>query len=283
MKELTKGEMEPLKKLEIAIFCMLLISMLSLVGTVAAPNADFTHTTYLSDTEPTVDGTYAEGDEWIASAPEAFGTNGVFRDTWSMGDVVKANLLIETADGTDDPGDYWVVCFDSTEDGGATEPDGGSAPKTNDYKFVVTGHGGAATVQWYKGTGSGWTEIATPAVEVFAQAQSLTPYTPKIGTPHYVLEVSIDKTDTSLGTVIMGYNWGQYVAYYDATSDTTQQWPPAASPDNPDSWGYIVYEFGANPTPDVPEGIGIVALLLTSSVAASGIVLLRKKQRIAHL
>jgi len=269
-----------------AIFCVLLLFALAFVGTVAAPNAAFTHTTYLSETEPTIDGTYAEGADWVASAPETFGTNGIFRDEWTMGEPVKANLLIETADATNDAGDYWVVCFDSTEDGGATEPDGGAAPKTNDYKFVVTGHGATATVEWFKGTGTGWTTIATPSEAIFAQAQSLTPYTPKIGTPHYVLEFAIDKTDTSLGTVIMGYNWGQYIAYYDAHDggDGLQTWPPApASADVPDSWGYIVYEFAANPLPDIPEGIGIVALLVASSVAASGVVLLRKRQRIANI
>ena len=172
----------------------------------------------------------------------------------------------------------------STEDGGETPPDGGAAPKTNDYKLVVTGHGASATVEWFKGSGTGWSPVATPGEEVFAQAQTLAPYTPKIGTPHYVLEMHIEKTDTSLGTVIMGYTWAQYVAYYDASTATLQSWPPApASADVPDSWGYIPYEMAANPEPDVPEGIGLVAMLAMSSVAAAGMVLLRKRQKIESL
>jgi hypothetical protein len=280
-----KGEKKPMKKLGIFIFCVLALFVLAFVGSAgAAGNAAFTHTNYLSSTEPTIDGTYAPGAEWLESGTQYFGTNGIFRDEWTMGTPVKANLLIETTDNTNDAGDYWVVCWDSTADGGATEPNGGAHPQTDDYKLVITGHD-APTVQWYKGTGTAWATVASPAAAVFTQAQSLS-VTPKIGTPHYVLEFFIDKTDTSLGTVIMGYNWDQYTAYYDAHAggNGLQSWPPAnatppGSADVPDSWGYIPYAFNANPTPDVPENIGIAVMLAVSSVAVAGVVLLRKLQK----
>jgi hypothetical protein len=114
----------------------------------------------------------------------------------------------------------------------------------------------------------------------------LRPYTPKIGTQHYVLELTIDKSDTSLGSVPMGYTWAQFVSYFDAHAggNGLQQWPPApASANVPDSWGYITYESAANPTPDLPEGIGLVVMLGVSSVAAVGAVLLRKRTKIANL
>lgn len=275
-----------MKKIGIAIFCVISLFVLSLAGNAIAYNAAFTHILYQSDAAPTVDGTYAPGAEWLASGTQTFGTNGIFRDMWTMSPNL-ACLLIETADNTNDAGDYWVVCYDSTESGGATEPDGGTAPKTNDYKLVVTGHGASATVQWFKGTGTAWS--TTPATGVSAglltQAQSLS-VTPKIGTPHYVLELYIDKSDTSLGTVPMGYTWANYIAYYDAHAGGygLQQWPPApASANVPDGWGFITYESAPNPTPDVPEGISIVAMLTVSSVAMVGAVLLRKRQKMANL
>jgi hypothetical protein len=137
----------------------------------------------------------------------------VFSETIGLWTQTFFCLLIETADGTNDAGDHWVICWDSTESGGTTEPDGGPSPKTNDYKLVVTGHGASATVQWFKGTGTGWsTTPVTPAEGVLLQAQSLAPYTPKIGTPHYVLEMAIAKLDDSLGTPLMGYTWATYIA-----------------------------------------------------------------------
>ena len=269
-----------MSKLGIAIFFVLSLFALSLVGIAAAYNAAFTHTLYQAEASPTIDGTYAVGAEWLASGTQTFGTNGVFRDMWTMTPNL-ACLLIETADSTNDAGDYWVVCYDSTEAGAATEPDGGTAPKTNDYKLVVTGHGASATVQWFKGTGTGWsTTPATVAAGLLTQAQSLSA-TPMIGTPHYVLELYVDKSDTSLGTVPMGYTWAQYVAYYDAHDggNGLQQWPPTpASANVPDGWGYITYVQEPNPIPNIPEGIGIVVVLSVSSVAIAGGLLLRKRQ-----
>ena len=272
-----------MKKLGIAIFCMLSLFALTLAGNAAAYNAAYTHTLYQADAPPVIDGTYSLNADWIASLATNFGTNGIFRDEWTM-TPNYACLLIETADATNDPGDYWIICYDSTDAGGATEPDGGTAPKANDYKLVVTGHGATATVQWYKGTGTGWTTV-TPSSALLTQAQSLSA-TPRIGTPHYVLELYIDKSDTSLGTVPMGYTWAQYVGYFDAHTGGygLQSWPPAnatppGSPNVPDSWGYIPYETGAVPTPDIPESISIVAMLSVSTVAIAGVALLRKRQR----
>jgi hypothetical protein len=272
-----------MSKLRIATFCIVSLFAISLLETVAAPNYDFTHIIYQSDTPPTIDGTYIMGAEWGASLAQPFGTNGVWRDEWTLSPNY-ACLLIETADTTDDAGDYWVVCYDSTAAGQDTAPNGGATPQSDDYKLVVMGHGAAATVEWYKGTGTGWTSV-TPAVSLLTQAQSLTA-TPILGTPHYVLEIQVDKADTSLGTVPMGYTWGQYVAYFDAHEGGfgLQSWPPASadppgSEDVPDSWGYISYEMGANPAPDVPEGISIVAALSLSSVTIVGGLLLRKRRR----
>jgi hypothetical protein len=273
-----------MKKTGIVISCVLLLFVLAFAGTVSAYNADYTHTNYLSDVKPTADGTYIVDDEWIASGTQTFGTNGMFNDEWCMPEGVWACLLIETEDGTDDAEDQWVICYDSTDEGGETEPDGGTAPQTNDYKLVITGHGTGATVEWYKGTGTDWALATTPPDStVFEYGQSLTT-TPRIEADHYVLELCIEKQDTTMGTVIMGYNWAQFVSYYDEDTGETQQWPPEpASADVPDSWGYIVYEFAANPEPSIPETTGFVVMLALSSVAATAAVLLRKRTKIANL
>ena len=278
-----------MKKRGIVIFCLLLLFVLVFAGNARAYNADYTHTNYYSgEIKPTIDGTYIVDDEWISSATQTFGANGIFIDEWCIpegfGGPTWACLLIETADATDDAEDQWVICFDSTDEGGETDPDGGTAPQTNDYKVVITGHGATATVQWYKGTGTGWDPATTPAETVFQQAQSLTA-TPMIDTPHYVLELCIEKQDTdTFGTVIMGYNWGQFVSYYDEDTGETQQWPPAdatpaGSPDVPDNWGYIAYAFEANPEPSIPENVGFVVMLAVSSVAATAAVFLRKRKK----
>ncbi len=267
------GESMEMKHSFIAVFGIIfLCGLINLAAIATAYNAAFTHTLYQTDSPPTIDGTYTTA-EWAASGPQRFGTTGVFRDMWTMSPNL-ACLLIETADTTNDAGDYWVICYDSTAAGGATEPNGGPAPQTDDYKLVITGHDASATVQWFKGTGTAWS--TTPATGVSAglltQKQSLSA-TPAWVTPHYVLELYIDKSDTSLGTVPMGYTWAQFVGYYDAHAGGAglQQWPPTpASVNVPNGWGYITYESNAAPSPSfptIPEGLTIGTVVLMSFVA----------------
>lgn len=255
-----------MKKVGIFIFCLLSLSVLIFAGTVAAPNYDIEHYLFQGEVEPTVDGTYSPNGEWDASGTQTFGTDGIFRDYWVM-DPNLLCLLIETGDTTDDPGDYWIMCWDSTYEGGGTEPDGGTAPQVTDNKLVITGHGGSATVQWSQGTGTGWANHAGPADGVLVQAQTFS-VTPKIGTAHAVLEMYLYKMDVLGDVPLMGYTWGTFIGYYDASTDTLQQWPALpASPDNPDSWGFIPYESGPNPTPDIPEGLTVGVMLMLSTVA----------------
>jgi hypothetical protein len=266
-----------MKKVGIIIFGLLSIFLLSLAGSVAAYNAEFTATCF-AGVAPTIDGQYAAGEEWGSAGTTSFGTNGQFKTQWCMSPSVYASFLIETTDTTNDAGDYWVICFDATEDGGMTEPDGGSAPQANDFKLVITGHD-SPTVQWYKGTGTAWTPITPVGFDntaIFNQAQSLSA-SPMSSTPHYIWEMSIDKTNTEgLGITPMGYNWAQYIAYYDAHAGGAglQAWPPTpASDTNPDSWGYVPYS-----SDPVPESLSIVLVIALSSVAViAGSVLLRKR------
>jgi hypothetical protein len=252
---------------------------IAFVGIAAAYNTNYIYTCYLSPTTPVIDGTYTSGAEWVASKGQTFGTNGLFRVEWNTtGTSTKAYFLIETADATNDAGDYWMVCFDSLQDGGINV-------RLDDTRLTITGHGASATAVWNEGTnffwGPAWPVI--PSAAVFTQAQSLTA-TPTNSNPHYVLEFFIDKMDTSfMGYKIMGNDWTMYVAYYDASTQTLQSWPPlnaaggiTTSSDSPDTWAGVQSSLVANPNPDVPENVGIAVALIASSVAIGSAVFLRK-------
>ena len=275
-----------MKKTSIAAFCVLLLSVLLLVGSAKAYNATYTHILYQQEgDEPTLDGTYIVDAEWLPSGPAYFddtNTTG-FHDYWYMSPNLYC-CLIDVADNTTNAADKLIICFDGTADGGDTQPDGGPDPTAYDKKVEITGHGGSAAVEWFVGDGSGWV-TATPSTEPLQYAQSLTS-TPKVETDHYVYELRFLKNeDVGLGSFLVPYQWAQFVSYYDADTATTQQWPPAdatpaGNPNNPDSWGYITYQTGANPNPDIPEGIGIIAIIALSSAAAAGTILLRKRTKL---
>jgi hypothetical protein len=270
-----------MKKTGIIIICMLLLSVLAFAGTVSAYNADYTHILYQSDTVPVIDGTYIVDADWMSSGKQEFGDGAAFHDQWVM-DPNLLCLIVEVTDNTDDTGDKLTICLDGTLDGGATEPDGGPNPTEYDKKLEVTGHGGSATVQWFVGDGSGWVVSSVDDSAFLEFAQDLVS-TPTIEAEHYVYEMNILKMDTSFGSPLIGYTWAEFVSYYDEDTGETQQWPPAASQDVPDDWGYITYESAANPTPTIPEISSLVVMLAVSSVAVAGALLLRKRTKIAKL
>jgi hypothetical protein len=257
--------------------------MLSIVGTAVAYNDVYTHMMYQSENaEPTIDGTYIVDDDWLPSGKEEFGTGAAFHDQWIMTPNLYC-LIVEVTDDTDDATDKLTICFDGTETGGDTQAEGGANPTAYDKKLEITGHGGSETIEWFVGDGSGWV-TATASAELMEFAQSLTS-TPTIAADHYVYEMKFLKNeDTSLGSPLVPYTWGQFVSYYDEDAGTTQQWPPtdatpAGDPDVPDSWGFIQYEMGANPEITIPDGISIITLMIVSSAAAAGAVVFRKRTK----
>jgi len=266
-----------MKKIQASLVCIISVFVMTLAGTATAYNSSFTHICYAADPAPTINGQYTAG-EWGSGASVPFGTNGVFRTCWTMSPVTYASFVVETWDTTNDPGDYFEICFDSTATGTTTEPNGGTAPQTDDFKIVITGHD-SPTIQWYKGTGTAWAAIATPTafsdVAVFQQAQSLSASS-MYATPHYIWEMHIDKTNTvALGIVLMGYNWAQYIAYYDAHTGGygLQSWPPSPAADtNPNSWGYVPYSMDA-----APEGFNVgIILALTSVAVIAGALIIKR-------
>jgi hypothetical protein len=260
-----------MKKIVAIFVCIFTLGIIACAGSAAAYNAAFTQTDYMGSTMPTLDGKYTTLSEYSASAALGFGTNAVFRDYWIYSTSVYENFIFETMDTTNDPTDAYTICYDST-------PDGGSAPKTDDFKIVITGHGSSATVAWFRGTGTGWTAAATPATAAFEFKESIGT-SPTSSTPHYMVEVKIDKQDsTAFGIAVIGQQFGMRLAYTDASTSTTQAWPPApATADNPDSWGYVPYSMDA-----VPESLTLGLVLALSSVAVvAGVVLIKKPKTIA--
>jgi hypothetical protein len=111
---------------------------------------------------------------------------------------------------------------------------------------------------------------------VFAKAEALTT-TPKISAAHYVLEIGI----TAKGDMALGIQWAVRIAYNDAHSggNGLQMWPPASTNTNPATWGYVDYSMSDNPTADVPEGFGFIAIAALTTVAVvAGAFFLRKRQ-----
>jgi hypothetical protein len=271
-----------MKKEKIIAITMLSVLTLTLAGTINAYDANYTITDYMCSAPPVIDGQFTSDDEWIASAGVPFGTNGIFRNQWLFSTSVFENQLIETADNTTDAEDYWEICYDGTADSGA-------APQAADFRVVVQGHGESATVTWYQGSGTGWTQITSPSSASFSQAQSLST-SALISEPHYMLELTIDKQSTELGGAqILDQRYAIRFAYNDAHEGGhgLQVWPPESSRDVPNGWGYVTYEQSANPNPDIPEGFGVgVVIGLSCLAVVAGTVLLRKKpliQPVANL
>jgi len=262
-----------MKKEKIIVITMLSVLTLTLAGTITAYDDSYTIIDYMCSAPPVIDGQFTSDDEWIASAGVPFGANGIFRNQWLFSTSVFENQLIETADDTNDAGDYWEICYDGNANGGA-------APQADDFRVVVQGHGEAATVTWYQGSGSGWTEITGPSSASFSQAQSLST-SAVISEPHYILELTIDKQSTELGGAqILDQRYAIRFAYYDAHAGGhgLQVWPPESNRDAPNGWGYVDYLMIVNPEPDIPEGFGVgVVIGLSCLAVVAGTVLLRKR------
>ncbi len=263
-----------MKKAQMFIFCTFCLCMLILAGNVSAYDAAYTHTDYTGSTMPTLDGKYTTADEYSSGASLGFGTNAVFRDFWATSGNVFENFILETMDTTNDAGDFYEICYDSNADGGA-------APKTDDFKIVITGHGSSATVAWYRGTDTAWAATTGPTTAFFDFKESLDT-SPTNSTPHYMVEVKVDKQDTTaFGITVLGMNFAMRISYSDAAAggNGVQTWPPASTSNSPDGWGYVPYSMDA-----VPESLSLGVILSLSTIAIiSGAVLLNKRPKTVNL
>ncbi len=258
-------------------FCMLALCFLSCLIVVVPAHAQGsggTHIDYETSNAPTIDGHWTSGSEWTDGKRENVGSNAIFYDEWSYVSTVNENIIIETMDNTNDPGDYFQICFDGTNNLG-------SAPQTDDFMINITGH---TTCTWYQGTGSTWAAIATPGSSDFAWSQSLGT-SPVYTAQHYMLELTVNKQ----GFAALGMQFNMRIAVYDAHTGGygLQAYPAGSTANNPSGWEYIDYSSSANSSQDplpIPESMNIAIIMVLSVVAVTaGSVIFSKKSKTANL
>jgi hypothetical protein len=241
-----------LKRTLAIAFCVLVLCsslLIVSVGTVTALNSEYSFDEYWAGAA-TIDGAWTTSEEWLIGMPHYIGTTQ--KGMW----IMQANAdsggywpeyLVEFADSTQDAGDIIRVCM--TAGGEETAPAAGTTVKVEIQ--------GLTTKKVYDGTGSGWTDSAQASGASAAATIGTTVHDPA---NHVIAEFSIQKELWGMAAPPLGV----FIGCYDASTDTWVTWPPAASADNPSTWGMIA---GYQSEP-YPEGLTIGLMLLISSAAA---------------
>ncbi|MEM2098444.1 MAG: hypothetical protein QXU99_01675 [Candidatus Bathyarchaeia archaeon] len=183
-------------------------------------------------------------------------TNSRWAIKWEMGGTpyIADQWLIEVlSDTTNDAGDTFTFCFDG-------QTDGGTAPKTDDVKVVITGHTGG-TVNVYRGTGTTW--AADPAIVIGTNiivGHSISS-SPTSATPHWIIEMKFDKSGGIAGTGIPSC---VRLEVYDASTGKTLMWPPESAANVPDTYGYLDADISGT---SIPEGLTVGIMMMVSCVA----------------
>ena len=255
-------EILKMKKAILATLSILAVCSLCFAGTVSAIKAGYGCQNCLGDTDITIDGKYTAADEWTMSYKDWLYdgwtmTTSIWRIRWSYNPMISDKFIVEfVSDTTNDPGDYFTLCYDGGG-GFGTPPEGGTAPQENDYKVTRTGH---ATTTVSRGSGTGWVAATDVVIPDQVEVKDTLTATALSDTQHWVIEVTFDKSGDISGT---GIDTGIRLAVYDASTGKTLMWPPMTSGDVPDDFGYCA----ASMTMDVPEGLTIGVMVLVSTVA----------------
>jgi hypothetical protein len=238
-----------LKKTFTIAFCIVMLCSLLLAIPANAGNAAYPMTEYQWIAAATIDGMWTTADEWNDGPVMTMSNNASF--TYNMDFTTYAiEWLVEIfTDNTNNTGDYWQICLDPDNSGGAT-------PQTGDFKIEIQGH---TTLKVYQGTGTGWTEI-TGANEL-TWANTISPSTWN-STPHWILEITDpDKTTGTIQTPAPTN--GMRVAAYDATTGELASWAPNSNANVPDQYG-IINNYSQTA---IPESLSFGLLVLLSSAA----------------
>jgi hypothetical protein len=227
-----------------------------------AEEPGYTRTDYTPDTNVTIviDGTWTSTDEWTLNGEVTpIGDDASFRSVWTMAgtDIVYDTFLVEFfSDNTTDAGDYWQMCIDGDQSGGAT-------PQSGDFRIDIEGHNNLTV---YEGNGSGWAATATPGTLEWDDSLSASPTN---STPHWILEITFLKSDLGASAY-----WNFRLAMYDANTTTLAAWPPTPR-DEPNRWGVQDYVMAV-----VPEGFSLgIVVLLSSAAVIVGFYCLQKRSR----
>jgi hypothetical protein len=260
------GESFEMKKtLAILISALMLCSMLPL-GIVFAGNAAYSITEYGGTNAVTVDGRWTTATEWT-DAPHTWmsgNTTNSGKFAYKMDfNTYQLSWCIEfLTDTTNNAGDYWKICLDDSNTGGAL-------PQVGDYMIEITGH---TTIKAYQGTGTGWAQLSSAAEITWSNTIATSMWS---STPHWILEVQDLKTD-GLVQVPNAPPTGMGIMAFDASNNQYTSWAPNANVNSPDSWGLI----GGYSMDAVPEGFTFATVMIASCVAVMvGFVVLRKRQK----
>jgi hypothetical protein len=249
-----------MKKAElIAIFCIFVMCSGTIVGIAAAGSTVYTLLEYASVTPATIDGKWTTTDEWTDAYIGPLSFNGIFGyDLTDFTDLGLEWLIEPFFDNTNNTGDIVQICLDNLNDGGTT-------PKTDDFKIEITGH---TTGKLYKGTGTGWTEVTSEIVWKDTLTTS-----PKGNQTHWVIEVR-DPNKTTGSLITDQPPNGMRIAYFDAATNQWSDWAPNGSGDQPSTYGTIT-TFSMDP---IPEGFSIAIIAVLSFIAVVGALALRRSK-----
>jgi hypothetical protein len=228
--------------------CLLLLSM----GMVQASQAGYEVSEAYDTVAVTLNGNWAKGeweDSWIeymsaSTAHERF----CYKASSAL--AYAPEILIDSADTTNDTGDIWQICI------GVPVGTGG-VPQSGQNKIEIVGHNNLTV---YQGNGVGWAKITTSSV---TWANNLTIHDVPFNYTHWCVEMIIDKS-----TLNQAWNGappiGLRVAFYDASKSLWVAWPPQSNPDIPGGWGLIT-----GGSSSIPESLSFGVVVVTSSVAVA--------------
>jgi hypothetical protein len=266
-----------MRKAILAALSVIAICSLCFAGMVSAYKAGYFVTQY-QGTEVTANGTVI-ADEWTDSYHDWLydgwtKTTSTWSIKWEMGGTpnIADQWLIEVlGDTTNDAADQFTFCFDG-------QTDGGTAPKTDDVKIELIGHGAIdahGTVNIYRGTGTAWAPEGAIVLGTNLIIGASISASPASATPHWIIEMKFDKTGAIAGTGIPSC---VRLQTYDASTGKVLMWPPMSTTDTPDSYGYLDADISGGA---IPEGLTIgVMLTLSTVVAVVGIRYFRKPPKI---
>jgi hypothetical protein len=250
-----------MKKKILAILAVTIMCIACFVGIVSAAKEGYGFSMFNGADITSYDGQVSPATEWDDSFKDILyngwaTTTSFYRCKWGYTPGICENWMMEfLGDTTNDAGDWWEICVDTTATGGA-------APQ--DAEFKVNGSA-AQGVKIWQGTGSTWTAYTAATVgsegDVFA-ATSIAA-SPASATPHRIVEIYLNK-GVSGGVLAMGLNNNERLAIYDAATGITVMWPPYSDANVPDTYGAGTTDISGG---TIPEGLTIGLMLALSSVA----------------
>ena len=195
-------------------------------GQTKAGNAAYSLIEYQCIALATIDGVWTSADEWNDGPQITMSNNASFTYNFDVASYSMQWLVEFFTDSTNDTGDFWQICLDSDNSGGA-------APQIGDFKIQVQGH---TTLIMYQGNGTGWTEISPQANELtWVNKVSASTWN---SAPHWILELSDSSKVAGTLQTPQPPN-GMRIAVYDAATGEFASWAPNSSMDVPNQWGVI--------------------------------------------